>query len=190
MWAGTRWVGEYGREYTAIKWERDRTARPDLALDALKWTATTSTPSPPSRPAGRTRGSGRLTAAGLRHRRLRHRHLGTPLPRPSARTGQPWAAALSRRAIYLVTDHHGVPWIDDGLREGDQTVRAAMTHWFTDALTRAGESWVLLTGTVEQRLSLAIRTTDLLLQQAATFAAPLSPTSAPAPAAVERRDSR
>jgi hypothetical protein len=52
-----------------------------------------------------------------------------------------------------------------------------MTGWFTDALTHAGESWVLLTGSVEQRLALAIRTTDLLLAQAATFAAPVPDSS-------------
>jgi nicotinamide riboside kinase len=109
---------------------------------------------------------------------------------PRARTGQPWAAALPRRAVYLVTDHHGVPWVDDGLREGDQAVRAAMTDWFIDALTRADESWVLLTGSVEQRLSLAVGTTDLLLQRTATFGAPLSPASEPGPTSANRQANR
>lgn len=73
------------------------------------------------------------------------------------------------RAVYLVTDHDGVPWRGDGMREGDLAVRAAMTGWFIDALTAAGHSWVLLTGTLEQRLHIAIRTIDPLLKSRARF---------------------
>jgi HTH-type transcriptional repressor of NAD biosynthesis genes len=66
------------------------------------------------------------------------------------------------RAVYLVTDHDGVAWHDDGLREGDLRVREAMTGWFTEALTSAGYSWVLLTGSLSERLDTAIRTIDPL----------------------------
>ena len=191
VWAGTRWVGEYGREYTTIKWECDRTAKPNLALDDLEWTADDFD----AVATEQTRRENVAAAAGspllicdtdaLATAVWERRYLG-----PRARSGQPWTADVSRRAVYLVTDHHGVPWVDDGLREGDQAVRAAMTGWFTEALTRAGESWVLLTGTVEQRLSLTIRTTDLLLERAATFAAPLEPASGLDPAGADRQDSR
>lgn len=191
VWAGTRWVGEYGREYTTIKWDRDRTTKPDLALDDLEWTAedfdAVATEQTCRENIAAAGGSPLLVcdtdafATAIWERR----YLG-----PQARTGQPWATAVPRRAVYLVTEHHDVPWVDDGLREGDQAIRAAMTGWFTNALTRAGHSWVLLTGTLEQRLSLAIRTTDLLLAQAATFAAPLPPASVPGPAAADRQDNR
>jgi nicotinamide riboside kinase len=76
--------------------------------------------------------------------------------------------------LYLVTDHGGVPWQDDGLREGDLEIRAAMTEWFTDELTAAGHSWVLLTGTLEQRLALAVRTVDGLLRHRTSFTSPMS----------------
>ncbi|NJC68585.1 AAA family ATPase [Planosporangium thailandense] len=178
-WARTGWVGEYGREYTTVKWRRDRTARPDLALDDLEWTAgdfdAVAVEQTRRENATAAQGSPLLVcdtdafATAVWERR----YLGA-----RARTGQAWATGLPRRAVYLVTDHHGVPWVDDGLREGDQAVRAAMTGWFTDALTRAGESWVLLTGSVEQRLALAIRTIDPLLARAATFAPPVSEGSA------------
>ncbi|MGC9665220.1 AAA family ATPase [Planosporangium sp. 12N6] len=190
-WSRTGWVAEYGREYTAIKWERDRVDRPDLTLDGLEWTAddfdvvaTTQTRRENTAAAG---GSPLLVcdtdafATAVWERR----YLGA-----RARTGQPWATGLPRRAVYLVTDHHGVPWVDDGLREGDRAVRAAMTGWFTDALTRAGRSWVLLTGSVEQRLALAVRTTDLLLAQAATFAAPIPDGSTGRPVARDGRAAR
>lgn len=175
VWARTRWVGEYGRVYTSVKWNRERVSRPDLALDDLEWTAEDFD----LIAAEQTRLENAAALAGspvlvcdtdaFATAVWERRYLGA-----RARTGQPWSTALPRRAVYLVTDHRGVPWVDDGLREGDQDVRAAMTDWFTRALTEAGESWVLLTGSLEQRLALAIRTTDLLLAQAATFAAPVS----------------
>jgi nicotinamide riboside kinase len=93
------------------------------------------------------------------------RYLGT-----TAREIQPWAAAeLPHRDLYLLTSHDGVPWHDDGLREGDLEVRAAMTGWFTAALTAAGHSWVLLTGSLQQRMRLAVRSVDLALADRATF---------------------
>ena len=191
VWADTGWVGEYGREYTTVKWERDRAARPGLALDDLEWTVddfdAVATEQTRRENAAAAAGSPLLVcdtdafATAVWERR----YLGS-----RARAGQPWAVDLPHRAVYLVTDHHGVPWVDDGLREGDQAVRAAMTGWFTDALTRAGESWMLLTGSVEQRLSLAVRTTDLLLEQAATFGAPLLAASGPNPTAADLRGDR
>jgi HTH-type transcriptional repressor of NAD biosynthesis genes len=178
VWARTQWVGEYGRDYTTIKWTRERVSRPDLALDELEWTAEdfdiVAAEQTRLENAAAQAGSPLLVcdtdafATAVWERR----YLGA-----RGRTGQPWATGLPRRAVYLVTDHHGVPWVDDGLREGDQDIRAAMTGWFTDALTRAGESWVLVTGSLQQRLALAIRTTDLLLAQAATFAAPVPDSS-------------
>jgi HTH-type transcriptional regulator, transcriptional repressor of NAD biosynthesis genes len=62
-----------------------------------------------------------------------------------------------------------VPWCDDGLREGDLAIRAAMTGWFTAALTAAGHSWVLLTGSIADRLDLAVRVTDSMLEDQARF---------------------
>lgn len=76
--------------------------------------------------------------------------------------------------MYLVTDHVGVPWQDDGLREGDLTLRASMTEWFTSELTAAHHPWALLTGTAAQRLRLAIRIADQLLGWRTTFADPLT----------------
>ncbi len=55
-------------------------------------------------------------------------------------SGGPWTR-VPPRAVYLLTDREGVPWHDDGMREGDLAMRAAMTGWFADALTAAGHSW-------------------------------------------------
>src|SRR5712671_546934 len=45
--------------------------------------------------------------------------------------------------LFLSARLYADSWHDDGLREGDLAVRAAMTGWFTTALTVAGHSWVL-----------------------------------------------
>lgn len=71
-----------------------------------------------------------------------------------------------------------MPWHDNGLREGDLRVRAAMTEWFAAALTRAGHSWVLLTGTPEERLRLAIRSVDLALEDRSSFGSSITEASA------------
>jgi HTH-type transcriptional repressor of NAD biosynthesis genes len=94
------------------------------------------------------------------------RYLGQVRPQ------QPWAVLPTGRRLYLVTDHEGVPWVDDGLREGDLNIRAAMSRWFRDTLTAAGQSWVLLTGSIEQRLALAVRCCDRALADNATFGQP------------------
>jgi nicotinamide riboside kinase len=75
--------------------------------------------------------------------------------------------------FYLLTDHEGVPWLDDGLREGDLAVRAAMTAWFTAALHESGHAWALLTGRLEQRVELAMKIADQTLRLRSTFADPL-----------------
>jgi cytidyltransferase-like protein len=87
-----------------------------------------------------------------------------------ARGLQPWATTrLPARDVYLLTSHEGVPWHDDGLREGDLAIRATMTTWFAAALTAAGHSWVLLTGSLEDRLALAARVTDYVLDNRSRF---------------------
>jgi len=77
------------------------------------------------------------------------------------------------RRLYLLTDHECVPWVDDGMREGELSIRVAMTGWFTSALTVTGRSWVLLTGSRAERVDLAERTVDLALRQATSFTTPM-----------------
>ena len=91
----------------------------------------------------------------------------------AARRRPDYAEGLPRHDVYLITDHIGVPWKDDGMREGDLETRAAMTQWFEDMLTEREQSWVLLTGTEAERVALAIRTVDLLLARRMRFDDPL-----------------
>jgi NadR type nicotinamide-nucleotide adenylyltransferase len=171
VFARTGWVPEYGREYTEIKWRRDGVPNlDDLVWDRADFDAVAAEQTSRENAAAAA-GSPLLVcdtdafATSVWERR----YLGV-----DARIGQSWAhAELPGRDMYLVTDHAGVPWHDDGLREGDLAIRAAMTDWFTAELTAADHSWALLTGTLDQRLDLATAIADQLLTWRATFASPL-----------------
>lgn len=181
VWDRTAWVEEYGREYTLVKWSAACRAAEAVGeappeLDDLVWdthdfdvVAREQT----RREEQAARSGGPLLVCdtdAFATSVWERRYLGA-----AARGPQPWAAAphLPERHVYLLTDHRDVPWHDDGLREGDLEIRAAMTGWFADALTRAGHSWVLLTGPLEERLALAERTVDQLLAHRRRFGEPL-----------------
>ncbi len=181
-WQHTQLVGEYGRDYSAEKWHREcatarANARAEPKLDEITWhtddfDAVAAEQTEREESAARD-GSPLLIcdtdafATAVWERRYLS---------GVARAGQSWAQPplLPRRDVYLITDHVGVPWHDDGLREGDFEIREAMTGWFVDELTAAGHSWVLLTGTLEQRVALAVRTIDQLLAVRMSFAPPLT----------------
>ena len=180
-WSRTRCVPEAGRDYTVTKWQQARAAAaaagvPEPPLEELAWTHSDFD----AVAAEQTRSEEEAAAAGspllvcdtdaFATSVWERRYLGA-----AARGLQPWATTdLPRHAVYLVTSHEGVPWHDDGLREGDLAIRAAMTGWFTAALTAAGHSWVLLTGSLEDRLDLAMRVTDSILAERARFGAAIT----------------
>jgi len=183
-WARTPCVDEHGREYTLTKWTTARAAArtagsPEPALDEITWTqedfdvvAREQT----RRENAAAAGAGPLVVCdtdAFATAIWERRYLG-----PAARGLPSWAQDdLPRHDLYLLTSHEGVPWHDDGLREGDLAVRAQMTGWFASALTHAGHSWVLLTGTVEERVRLAIRATDQALADRASFGASITEAS-------------
>jgi len=58
-------------------------------------------------------------------------------------------------ALYLVTDHVGIPWEADDIRLGDQT-RARMTARFEEVLTERRLPWLKVTGSRSARLAQAV----------------------------------
>ncbi len=175
-WSRTGCVSEAGRNYTAAKWEQAREAaaaagQPEPLLEKLTWTAADFDVIAEEQ----TRNEEQAAAAGspllvcdtdaFATSVWERRYLAE-----RARGLQPWATTLlPRRDVYLITSHDGVPWRDDSLREGDLAIRAAMTGWFAAALTAAGHSWVLLTGSVRDRLTFAVRVTDYVLTHRLRF---------------------
>jgi HTH-type transcriptional repressor of NAD biosynthesis genes len=74
--------------------------------------------------------------------------------------------------LYLLTDHAGVPFEQDGLRDGEH-VREWMTGRFRVALAGAPVPVVELTGPHEQRLALAVEACERLLKSGWDLVDPL-----------------
>ncbi|QRY62138.1 AAA family ATPase [Gordonia sp. PDNC005] len=174
---GMRRVEEYGREFTYSLYRQTREAaaragRPTPTLDGLEWTTEQFT----AIAAEQTR---RENDAARAHPLViadtdafatmlwERRYVG------SHSTGALTAATseLPRRALYLVTDHVGVPFEQDGWRDGEH-IRVTMHDWFVDELTAAGHSWVLLRGSPSERLEYAIATVDAAWRRTCRFDSP------------------
>jgi NadR type nicotinamide-nucleotide adenylyltransferase len=95
------------------------------------------------------------------------RYLGAPHPDVAA------AAAGRRPALYLLTDHVGVPFEQDGWRDGEHR-RQWMTARFSELLDRRGVPWHKLTGTPDERLRTAVARCDELLSSHFLFNDPLT----------------
>ncbi|MFF5263892.1 AAA family ATPase [Actinomadura viridis] len=174
-WAATRCVSEYGRTYCEEKLAAARRAAgdPGLWLDDLTWD-------------------------GEDFARIAERHLA--LEDAAARTGSPvlvcdtdgFATALwyerylgrpapegfprHERAhhLWILTDPAGVPFEQDGWRDGE-SVRLWMSGRFREELDRRALPHVIVTGSHEARLAAAVAAVDALLDKGWTFTAPLKP---------------
>lgn len=74
--------------------------------------------------------------------------------------------------LWLLTGHEGVDFEYDGLRDGEE-LRPWMTGRFRDELTRTGRTFVALEGGREKRLADAVAAVDALLDRGWDFAPPL-----------------
>jgi NadR type nicotinamide-nucleotide adenylyltransferase len=78
---------------------------------------------------------------------------------------------VPHRDLYIITDHRGVDFHDDGFRDGEH-LRAEMTEDFKRLLTKQDHSWILATGDHERRMKTAIATIDQIIEQNMTFTSP------------------
>lgn len=178
VWRGTRWVPEYGREYTVQKLQRAqgaarRSGEPLPALEDLVWGADdfaqiASTQRRREEEAAAD-GSPLLVCDtdALATEVWEHRYAGA-----GSHGAEPGLSRSDVPKLYLVTDHRRVPFVQDGWRDGEH-LRREMTGWFLQRLTQKMQSWVLLTGSLRDRLELAVRVTDEALARAAIFADPI-----------------
>ncbi|WP_436500212.1 AAA family ATPase [Actinokineospora sp. HUAS TT18] len=82
------------------------------------------------------------------------------------------AANARRPALYVLTDHVGVPFEQDGWRDGEH-LREWMTARFVRGLQSRNVPWVLVTGHHEHRLRQAVRACDAAIRKRFTFTDPL-----------------
>jgi HTH-type transcriptional repressor of NAD biosynthesis genes len=173
----TRWVPEHGRDYTIDKLAIDRARavvggeRPP-AMDELVWTSDefaviAARQNALEDVAARIGGPVLVCdtdafATGIWH----ERYLGAP----DAATD-----ALGRHhPLYLLTHHDGVPFEQDGIRDGE-SIREWMTERFVDALAATGRRTVVLRGPLAQRVADGLAAIDELLAEGWHLADPVTP---------------
>ncbi|MCX9191436.1 transcriptional regulator [Carbonactinospora thermoautotrophica] len=177
VWAETRWVPEYGRTFTYEKLalaqaEALATGRPPATMDDLFWTTSDFVVIAERQLTEENRlarlGSPVLfcdtdpLATTIWH----ERYLGFRSPEVEA------VAARARHDLWLLTSHEGVPFEQDGYRDGEH-IRPWMTERFREELDKRGMPYVELTGSHEERLRTAIAAVDELLARGWEFADPL-----------------
>jgi NadR type nicotinamide-nucleotide adenylyltransferase len=159
-------VPEYGRTYSAAKLARLRQDRSEseswrLSMNDLVWTS-----------AEFTRIAARQTAAideaakgnpvviadtdGLATSVWHDRYVG------GAHQPALDLATESPPDLYVLTTPDGVPFVDDGLRDGED-IRDDMTVAFERVLEASGCRWISAEGPPEVRLEEVVRTTDAML---------------------------
>ena len=181
----TSWVREYGRDFTLALLQATRSlaaaaGAPEPTMDDLVWTTedfvAIAERQVQLEDDAATRCSGGVVvcdtdafATGIWH----ERYLGDR----SAEVAS-WADARPH-PLYLLTSHLGVPFEQDGIRDGEH-LRAWMTERFAHELDATGRTWHLLDGPVEQRVDDALALIEDLRRTTALwrFADPLAPTKA------------
>ncbi|AEV81466.1 transcriptional regulator [Actinoplanes sp. SE50] len=172
VWASTGWVPEFGRELTGRKLAALRRVRPEATVFDVTWDRddfiTVAVEQAAAEDAVAAAGSpvvfGDTDAFATTI--WEERYLGST----SAKVGE----LVRDPDLYLLTDDAGVPFEDDGLRDGEH-LRRWMTGRFRAELAARDVPWIELTGGYRERLTTAIRAVDRLLAAGWRFAPPLSP---------------
>ena len=172
-WAATRWVAEYGRDYSVEKYAGAIAAaqlagEPAPGFHQLAW---------------RSEEFVEIAATQLHHQR-EQAALGGPVVvcDTDAFATAVWherylgarhapterIAAEEPGDLYLLTHDRGVPFVQDGVRDGE-AIRAWMTQRFMERLDEAGLPYATLEGNAETRLAQALAHVDQLLKTAWRF---------------------
>ncbi len=173
VWANTQWVAEYGREYSAnllalAKAETPGATAQDIAWNTADFTHVAQEQCRRENVAA-ARGSPVLVcdtdawATCIWH----VRYMGTP-----STTVEAIAASMPARALYILTSARGVPFEDDGLRDGEH-LRSWMEQRFREELCAQDVPWIEVHGTPEARCQTALDTVDALAARHCRFAPPL-----------------
>ena len=172
IWARTRWVPEYGRELTEVKLAAAVAADPTSTMHDLRWDRADFTEVVKAQNAAEDTalrdGSPVLVCDtdAWTTRVWEERYLGSSSPEV--------AAAARVPSLYLLTGHEGVPFEQDGMRDGEH-LRPAMTARFRALLAAQPAPVVELRGPHEERLRTAESAVNRLLAAGWRLADPISP---------------
>ena len=173
VWANTGWVAEYGREYSANLLALARADNPSARAEDIVWHSddftVVATEQCRQEDEAASRGDPILVcdtdalATCIWHERYIYQESSAV---------KMIAATIPRRALYLLTSEVGVPFEDDGLRDGEH-LRTWMTDRFRAALSVQSVPWLELRGSASERCAAALSAVDVLLERAWQFAIPL-----------------
>ncbi|MGA5494866.1 AAA family ATPase [Streptomyces cinereoruber] len=172
VWARTRYVPEYGREYSELKLAELRAERPgatwpDVVFRSSDFPVIAQRQAELEEEAARDGSPVLFCDTDAFATTIWHeRYMGTTSPG----TGE--VAARGRQHLWLLTDHRGVDFEDDGLRDGEH-LRPWMTARFLTQLAHSGRRTVVLTGPHEERLATAVAAVDALLAEGPRLTDPL-----------------
>jgi nicotinamide riboside kinase len=163
-WADTRWVPEYGREYTELLLRRQGAVAAEGEAASAEWTAADFVAIALEQQRREDAAAASSVSPVLfcdtdafATQVWERRYLG-----PGSTAAYDAAPVLPHRALYLLADARGVPFEQDGIRDGEN-LREAMQGWFVEALEARGERWVLVTGDRSARLAHSIALVDEVL---------------------------
>ncbi|MEV4641345.1 AAA family ATPase [Actinoplanes sp. NPDC049548] len=160
VWADTRWVPEFGRELTERKLAALRETDPGARVEDVTWDradfVTVAREQNAAEDEAARTGSPILfgDTDALATTVWEERYLGSCSPAVRAQIRAPH--------LYLLTHHECVPFVDDGLRDGED-IRPWMTRRFTEVLAAQGVPHRVLTGPYPTRLRDAVVACDALL---------------------------
>ncbi|EST20770.1 AAA family ATPase [Streptomyces niveus] len=172
VWARTRYVPEYGREFSerrladlrerrpGARWEDVELATEDFPLIARRQNASEEEAARAGSPVLICDTDSFATTV------WHERYVGGRNPEIEE------VAARVPHHLWLLTGHEGVAFEDDGLRDREE-LRPWMTGRFRAELTRTGRTYLMLEGPREKRLADAVAAVDALLDEGWYFAAPL-----------------
>ncbi|MDV9189999.1 AAA family ATPase [Streptomyces sp. SR27] len=172
IWARTRYVAEYGREYSELKLAELRAERPgadwsDVTFHSSDFPVIAQRQAELEEEAARDGSPVLFCDTDAFATTIWHeRYMGTA----STATGE--VAAHGRQHLWLLTDHRGVDFEDDGLRDGEH-LRPWMTARFLTQLAHTGRRTAVLSGPHEERLAAAVAAVDGLLAEGWGFTDPL-----------------
>jgi HTH-type transcriptional regulator, transcriptional repressor of NAD biosynthesis genes len=173
IWTETQCVAEYGREYTANLLALAKAVDSQARVADIDWQsadfAHVAEEQCRRENAAAAYGSPVLvcdTDAWVT--RIWHeRYMGTPSTGVDA-----LAAGMPSRALYILTSEQGIPFEDDGLRDGEH-LRSWMGQRFRDELNAQAIPWIEVHGSPEQRLTTALHAVDDLMSSYWNFSSPL-----------------
>ncbi|GAA2892407.1 transcriptional regulator NadR [Actinoplanes cyaneus] len=171
VWSATAWVPEFGRELTERKLAELRRGSPGATVFDVVWDredfVTVAVEQAAAEDALARTGSPVLfgDTDAFATTIWEERYLGSTSAKVRELVRDP--------DLYLLTDDAGVPFEDDGLRDGEH-LRQWMTGRFRAELATRGVPWIELTGGYRERLTGAIQAVDRLLAAGWRFAPPLS----------------